>query len=132
MQFGDQTRPRRWMKSNSMMRTTIAALSCVLMFILAPPSVAKEQQFIGTSVQALAGFYRATNGFAAITGESVGIGPDGKVTLNARGGTYENRFLNGKITYFSQAGFVVTFTGMKGPIEMRFLFLRKYPLSFFQ
>lgn len=93
---------------------------------------AKEQPFIGTSLQTLAGYYVATNGMAAFMGQTLGIGPDGKVTMKAPGATLgEGRFLNGKITYFSQAGFVVKFDGMKGAIEMRFLFLREYPRSFF-
>lgn len=114
------------------MRSRVVALSfAVLLF--APGSQAKEQPFIGTSVQTLAGYYVATNGIAALMGQSVGIGPDGKVTIKARGASMdEKRFLDGEITYFSHAGFVVKFAGLKGPIEMRFLFLRKHPTTFFR
>lgn len=87
----------------------------------------KEVVFIGSSLKALAGAYRTTG-----PGYGISIGPDGKVTLNTPGATvYETGFLNGKITYFSRAGFVVNFAGMHGPVEMKCLFTRRYPTSFF-
>lgn len=120
------------MKCNSAMRGAVAVVLSGLL-LSARVSQAKGQPFIGTSLQTLAGYYVATNGIAALMGQSVGIAPDGKVTMKAPGASMgEQRFLNGKITYFSQAGFLVMFTGMKGPIEMRFLFLRKYPTTFFR
>ena len=41
-------------------------------------------------------------------------------------------FVNGKITYFSPAGFVVKFTDLKGSsAEMKFVYQKGYPTSFF-
>ena len=40
--------------------------------------------------------------------------------------------MNGKITYFSPAGFVVKFTDLKGSsLEMKFVYQKGYPTSFF-
>jgi hypothetical protein len=60
---------------------------------------AKEVVFIGTSMKTLAGLYKVTYGFAFL-GHAISISPTGTVTLKASG-IYEERFLNGKITYFS-------------------------------
>lgn len=93
---------------------------------------AKDDQFIGTSLTTLAGHYVSNGGILGF-GQSIGIGPDGKVTIKAGGpGMNEGRFMNGKITYFSPAGFVVTFTSLKGPVEMKFVFQKGYPRSFFR
>src|SRR5207245_6454759 len=73
---------------------------------------AKEVVFIGTSMKTLAGLYKVTWGFASY-GHAISIAPDGSVTLKVSGNRVE-RFLNGKITYFSPAGFVVKFTDLKG------------------
>ena len=91
---------------------------------------AKEVVFIGTSMKTLAGLYKVTWGFAFF-GHAISIAPDGTVTLKASP-TNEERFLNGKITYFSPAGFVVKFTDLKGSsVEMKFVYQKGYPKSFF-
>lgn len=91
---------------------------------------AREVVFIGTSMKTLAGLYKVTYGFA-FYGHAISIAPDGTVTLKASGIT-EERFLNGKITYFSPAGFVVKFTDLKGSsFEMKFVYQKGYPTSFF-
>jgi hypothetical protein len=87
---------------------------------------AKEVVFIGTS---LAGLYKVTYGFAFF-GHSISIAPNGSVTLKASG-MYEEHFVNGKITYFSPAGFVVKFTDLKSSFEMKFVYQKGYPTSFF-
>ena len=47
-------------------------------------------------------------------------------------GNWVERFVNGKITYFSPAGFVVKFTDLKGSsLEMKFVYQKGYPTSFF-
>ena len=57
--------------------------------------------------------------------------PNGSVTLKASG-IDEEHFVNGKITYFSPAGFVVKFTDLKGSsVEMKFVYQKGYPTSFF-
>src|SRR4029077_12147577 len=81
---------------------------------------AKEVVFIGTSMKTLAGLYKVTWGFTFL-GHAISIAPNGTVTLKASS-IYEERFLNGKITYFSPAGFVVKFTDLKGSsFEMKFV-----------
>ena len=92
---------------------------------------AKEVVFIGTSMKTLAGLYRVTYGFAFF-GHAISIGPNGSVTLRTPGTIYGHRFVNGKITYFSPAGFVVKFTDLKGSsLEMKFVYQKGYPTSFF-
>jgi hypothetical protein len=91
---------------------------------------AKEVVFIGTSMKTLAGLYKVTWGFA-FYGHAISISPDGTVTLKASDINVE-RFVNGKITYFSPAGFVVKFTDLKGSsLEMKFVYQKGYPTSFF-
>jgi len=91
---------------------------------------AKEVVFIGTSMKTLAGLYKVTYGFAMF-GHAISIAPDGSVTLKVSGNRVE-RFVNGKITYFSPAGFVVKFTDLKGDsLEMKFVYQKGYPTSFF-
>jgi hypothetical protein len=91
---------------------------------------AKEVVFIGTSMKTLAGLYKVTWGFTFL-GHAISISPDGTVTLKASS-TNEERFVNGKITYFSPAGFVVKFTDLKGSsVEMKFVYQKGYPTSFF-
>jgi len=91
---------------------------------------AKEVVFIGTSMKTLAGLYKVTYGFASY-GHAISISPDGSVTLKASANNVE-RFVNGKITYFYRAGFVVKFTDLKGSsVEMRFVYQKGYPTSFF-
>ena len=91
---------------------------------------AKEVVFIGTSMKTLAGLYKVTWGFA-FGGHSISIAPNGSVTLKASDINVE-RFVNGKITYFSPAGFVVKFTDLKGSsLEMKFVYQKGYSTSFF-
>ena len=91
---------------------------------------AKEVVFTGTSMKTLAGLYKVTYGFA-FYGHAISISPDGTVTLKASNINVE-RFVNGKITYFSPAGFVVKFTDLKGSsVEMKFVYQKGYPTSFF-
>jgi hypothetical protein len=91
---------------------------------------AKEVVFIGTSMKTLAGLYKVTWGFA-FGGHAISISPDGSVTMKASDINVE-RFVNGKITYFSPAGFVVKFTDLKGKsLEMKFVYQKGYPTSFF-
>ena len=91
---------------------------------------AKEVVFIGTSMKTLAGLYKVTWGFA-FGGHAISISPDGSVTMKASDINVE-RFVNGKITYFSPAGFVVKFTDLKGSsVEMKFVYQKGYPTSFF-
>src|SRR5438270_13875086 len=86
---------------------------------------AKEVVFIGTSMKTLAGLYRVTYGFA-FGGHAISIAPNGTVTLKVSGNRWE-RFVNGKITYFSPAGFVVKFTDLKGDsLEMKFVYQKGY------
>jgi hypothetical protein len=81
-------------------------------------------------MKTLAGLYRVTYGFAFF-GHSISIAPNGSVTLKASDINVE-RFVNGKITYFSPAGFVVKFTDLKGSsVEMKFVYQKGYPTSFF-
>jgi len=92
---------------------------------------AKEVVFIGTSMKTLAGLYKVTYGGFAFYGHAISIAPDGTVTLKVSGNRWE-RFVNGKITYFSPAGFVVKFTDLKGSsLEMKFVHQKGYPTSFF-
>jgi hypothetical protein len=117
------------------MRKHIFRLSVFTILIAFAGSVgAKEVVFIGTSMKTLAGLYKVTYGFGC-PGCSIGIGPNGSVSLKAGGAPgpwmYERRFVGGKITYFSRAGFVVKFNGPEGPFEMRFVFQNGYPTSFF-
>ena len=92
---------------------------------------AKEVVFIGTSMKTLAGLYKVTYGGFAFYGHAISIAPDGSVTLKASEINVE-RFVNGKITYFSPAGFVVKFTDLKGSsLEMKFVYQKGYPTSFF-
>ena len=106
----------------------------IILLALGGSIPAKEVIFIGTSMKTLAGLYKVTYGFAFF-GYSMSIGPNGSVSLKAGGPAgpwmYERRFVSGKITYFSRAGFVVKFTGMKGPFEMKFVFQKGYLTSFF-
>ena len=91
---------------------------------------AKEVVFIGTSMKTLAGLYKVTWGFTFL-GHAISISPNGTVTLKASDINVE-RFVNGKITYFSPAGFVVKFTDLKGSsVEMKFVYQKGYPTSFF-
>ena len=91
---------------------------------------AKESVFIGTSMKTLAGLYKVTYGFA-FYGHAISISPNGSVTLKVSGDRVEH-FVNGKITYFSPAGFVVKFTDLKGSsVEMKFVYQKGYPTSFF-
>jgi hypothetical protein len=91
---------------------------------------AREVVFIGTSMKTLAGLYKVTYGFA-FGGHAISISPDGGVTMKASDINVE-RFVNGKITYFSPAGFVVKFTDLKGSsVEMKFVYQKGYPTSFF-
>jgi len=81
-------------------------------------------------MKTLSGLYRVTSGFA-YGGHAISIAPNGSVTLKAYGINGE-RFVNGKITYFSPAGFVVKFTDLKGSsLEMKFVYQKGYPTSFF-
>ena len=81
-------------------------------------------------MKTLAGLYRVTYGFA-FGGHAISISPNGSVTLKASDINVE-RFVNGKITYFSPAGFVVKFTDLKGSsLEMKFVYQKGYPTSFF-
>src|SRR5436853_1620889 len=90
---------------------------------------AKEVVFIGTSMKTLAGLYKVTYGFAFF-GHSISISPNGTVTLKASDINVE-RFVNGKITYFSPAGFVVKFTDLNGDaVEMKFVYQKGYLTSF--
>ena len=91
---------------------------------------AKEVVFIGTSMKTLAGLYKVTWGFPFL-GHAISISPNGSVTMKASDINVE-RFVNGKITYFSPAGFVVKFTDLKGSsLEMKFVYQKGYPTSFF-
>jgi len=102
----------------------------VVLFTLAGSIRAKEMVFIGTSMKTLAGLYKVTYGFA-FYGHAISIAPDGSVTLKVSGNMVEH-FVNGKITYFSPAGFVVKFTDLKGSsLEMKFVYQKGYPTSFF-
>ena len=114
------------------MRKHMFRLSLFVVLLALGGSIrAKEVVFIGTSMKTLAGFYRVTYGFA-FSGYSISIGPNGSVTLRgSRAWNGEEHFVNGKITYFSRAGFVVKFTDMKGSFEMKFVFQKGYPTSFF-
>ena len=81
-------------------------------------------------MKTLAGLYKVTYGFA-FGGHAISISPDGGVTMKASDINVE-RFVNGKITYFSPAGFVVKFTDLKGSsVEMKFVYQKGYPTSFF-
>ena len=80
-------------------------------------------------MKTLAGLYKVTYGFA-FGGHAISISPNGTVTLKASDINVE-RFVNGKITYFSPAGFVVKFTDLKGSLEMKFVYQKGYPTSFF-
>src|SRR5438067_3535371 len=92
---------------------------------------AKEVVFIGTSMKTLAGLYKVTYGGFAFFSHAISIAPNGSVTLKVSGNRVE-RFVNGKITYFSPAGFVVKFTDLKGSsLEMKFVYQKGYPTSFF-
>ena len=102
----------------------------VVLLALGGSIQAKEVVFIGTSMKTLAGLYKVTWGFTFL-GHAISISPDGSVTLKASDINVE-RFVNGKITYFSPAGFVVKFTDLKGSsVEMRFVYQKGYPTSFF-
>ena len=102
----------------------------VVLLALGGSIQAKEVVFIGTSMKTLAGLYKVTYGFA-FYGHAISIAPDGSVTLKVSGNRVE-RFVNGKITYFSPAGFVVKFTDLKGSsLEMKFVYQKGYPTSFF-
>ena len=102
----------------------------VVLLALGGSILAKEVVFIGTSMKTLAGLYRVTYGFA-FYGHAISIAPDGSVTLKVSGNMVEH-FVNGKITYFSPAGFVVKFTDLKGSsVEMKFVYQKGYPTSFF-
>ena len=108
------------------MRKHIFRLSLFVVLLVLGGSIrAKEVVFIGTSMKTLAGLYKVTYGFGC-PGCSIGIGQNGSVSLKAGGAAgpwmYERHFVGGKITYFSQAGFVVKFNGTKGPFEMKFVF----------
>ena len=113
------------------MRKHIFRLSLFVVLLALGGSIrAKEVVFIGTSMKALAGLYRVTYGFA-FGGHAISISPNGSVTLKASDINVE-RFVNGKITYFSPAGFVVKFTDLKGSsLEMKFVYQKGYPTSFF-
>jgi hypothetical protein len=104
----------------------------VVLFALGGSIRAKEVVFIGTSMKTLAGLYRVTySGSFAFYGHAISIAPNGSVTMKASGNWVE-RFVNGKITYFSPAGFVVKFTDLKGSsLEMKFVYQKGYPTSFF-
>ena len=102
----------------------------VVLFALGGSIRAKEMVFIGTSMKTLAGLYKVTYGFA-FYGHAISIAPDGSVTLKVSGNMVEH-FVNGKITYFSPAGFVVKFIDLKGSsLEMKFVYQKGYPTSFF-
>jgi hypothetical protein len=102
----------------------------VVLFALGGSIRAKEVVFIGTSMKTLAGLYKVTWGFA-FYGHAISIAPDGTVTMKVSDINVE-RFVNGKITYFSPAGFVVKFTDLKGSsLEMKFVYQKGYPTSFF-
>ena len=109
----------------------IFRLSLVVVLLALGGSIrAKEVVFIGTSMKTLAGLYKVTYGFA-FYGHAISIAPDGSVTLKVSGNMVEH-FVNGKITYFSPAGFVVKFTDLKGSsLEMKFVYQKGYPTSFF-
>ena len=109
----------------------IFRLSLVVVLLALGGSIrAKEVVFIGTSMKTLAGLYRVTYGFA-FGGHAISIAPNGSVTLKASDINVE-RFVNGKITYFSPAGFVVKFTDLKGSsFEMKCVYQKGYPTSFF-
>jgi hypothetical protein len=113
------------------MPKSIFRLSLFVLLLAVGGSIrAKEVVFIGTSMKTLAGLYRVTWGFASY-GHAISISPNGSVTLKASANNVE-RFLNGKITYFSPAGFVVKFTDLKGSSpEMKFVYQKGYPTSFF-
>ena len=114
-----------------MSRVVFGVVALAIMFLNAT-SPAAERAPINTSLKALAGAYAGSWGLARARSETVGIGPDGRVSLKMPWGMYERRFLGGKITYFSPAGFVVKFKGMQGPVEMRFVFQKGFPKSFFR
>jgi len=108
----------------------IFRLSLFVLLALGGSIRAKEVVFIGTSMKTLAGLYKVTYGFA-FGGHAISISPDGGVTMKASDINVE-RFVNGKITYFSPAGFVVKFTDLKGSsVEMKFVYQKGYPTSFF-
>src|SRR6059058_2921530 len=109
----------------------IFRLSLVVVLLALGGSIrAKEVVFIGTSMKTLAGLYKVTYGFA-FYGHAISIAPDGSVTLKVSGNMVEH-FVNGKITYFSPAGFVVKFTDLKGSsLEMKFVYQKGYSTSFF-
>jgi hypothetical protein len=108
----------------------IFRLSLFVLLALGGSIRAKEVVFIGTSMKTLAGLYKVTYGFA-FGGHAISISPNGTVTLKASDINVE-RFVNGKITYFSPAGFVVKFTDLKGSsLEMKFVYQKGYPTSFF-
>ena len=83
-------------------------------------------------MKTLAGLYKVTYSYSfAFFGHAISIAPNGSVTLKASDINVE-RFVNGKITYFSPAGFVVKFTDLKGSsLEMKFVYQKGYPTSFF-
>ena len=95
-------------------------------------SGAAGEPTINVSLKTLAGAYGASYGMAKILNENLSIGPDGSVSVNMPMGMNGRAFGNGKITYFSPAGFVVKFSGKQGPVEMKFLFQKGYPKSFFR
>src|SRR5439155_9445184 len=99
----------------------IFRLSLVVVLLALGGSIrAKEVVFIGTSMKTLAGLYRVTYGFA-FYGHAISIAPDGSVTVKAAQ-INVGRFVNGKITYFSPAVFVVKFSDLKGDsLEMKFV-----------
>jgi hypothetical protein len=103
----------------------------VVLLALGESIRAKEVVFIGTSMKTLAGLYKVTYGGFAFFGHAISIAPNGSVTLKASRINVE-LFVNGKITYFSPAGFVVKFTDLKGSsLEMKFVYQKGYPTSFF-
>jgi len=83
-------------------------------------------------LKSLAGAYGGSYGIAQMRGERLGIGPDGSVSLKMPMGMNGRAFADGKITYFSPAGFVVKINGQRGPVEMKFVFQKGYPKSFFR
>ncbi len=115
------------------MRNTKVVLSFVAAMVLIaakPPAAEGPESQISGSLRTLAGLYGCSYGIGQFAGLKISIGPDGKVSVTQRE-IYQRRWMNGKITYFSRAGFVVNFQSKKGPIEMKFVFQKGYPKSFF-
>jgi hypothetical protein len=109
-----------------------SVLAVTFTFAILTARAAEEVAPIAKSMKTLDGLYAASFEMASFRSERVSIGPDGRVTLQMPTGFEARGWVDGKITYFSPAGFVVKFNGMKGPFEMRFVFQKGYPKSIFR